>query len=158
MALAALIVAIVSAVASVGGLALARRSATSAAKAADAPEVTATLDIDRRHSELTPRFRLTCEPSNPGTDTLRLRICLTGPPELERLDELTVTIRDDHPWRGQGTPLAGGPEPEQVARQIWGRWRFTPGVGPGASPAQGIPGADETGRTCRPVTRIRAGS
>lgn len=148
MALAALIVAIVSAVAGVGGLALARRSATSAARSADAAAVTAALDVDRRHSELTPRFRLTCEPWNPGIDTLRLRVCLTGPPELERLDELTVMIRDDHPWRGQGTPLAGGPTPEQVAQQIWGRWRFTPRVGPGADSIRGIPGADETGRGC----------
>lgn len=71
---------------------------------------------------------------------------LSGPPELERLDELTVTIRDDHPWRGQGTPLAGGPTPEQVAAQIWGPRRFIPGTGPGADPVRGIPGADQTGR------------
>jgi hypothetical protein len=74
-------------------------------------------------------------------------VFLIGPPELERLDALTVTIRDDHPWRGQGTPVAGGPTPEQVAAQVWGRYRFIPGTGPGAGSVTGITGADPAGRT-----------
>lgn len=76
-----------------------------------------------------------------------MTIALIGPPELEYLDELMVTIRDDHPWRAQGRPLAGGPTPEQVARQIWGLWRFIPHTGPGAGTIPGFPGADDTGRT-----------
>lgn len=123
------------------------RSAEAATRSADAAAVTARLDIDRRHAELTPHFRISVEPSNPGSDTLRLAVCLLGPPELERLDALTVTIRDDHPWRAQGRALASGPTPEQVAQQIWGRWRFTPGTGPGTDSIRGIPGADPTGRT-----------
>jgi hypothetical protein len=87
---------------------------------------TAALDMQRRNAELTPRFRITREPSDPGSPMLRLGVFLSGPPELERLDELTVMIRDDHPWRAQGTPLAGGPTPEQVAEQIWGPYRFIP--------------------------------
>ena len=93
--------------------------------------------MQRRNAELTPRFRVTCEPSNPGSPTLRLGVFLSGPPELERLDALAVAIRDDHPWRGQGTPLAGGPTPEQVAAQIWGPYRFIPGTGPGADTDSG---------------------
>jgi hypothetical protein len=168
VALAALIVAIISAVLAGAGLVYNRRStrasersaddasraadaadrsADAAARSADAAAVTAKLDTDRRHSELTPRFRITCEPSNPGSDTLRLGIYLLGPPELERLDGLIVVIRDDHPWRAQGTPLAGGPTAQQITEQIWGRWRFTPGTGPGADPIRGVPGADPTGRT-----------
>src|SRR6266852_1116536 len=108
----ALVVSIVSAAGAVGAVWYARRSDRSAA--------TSALDMWRRNAELMPRFRITCEPSNPGSPTLRLGVFLSGPPELERLDALTVTIRDDHPWRGQGTPLAGGPTPEQVAAQIWG--------------------------------------
>jgi hypothetical protein len=127
----------------------AERSAEAAARSADAAAVTAKLDTDRRHAELTPRFRITCAPSNPGSETLRLAVYLLGPPELKRLDGLAVRIRDDHPWRAQGTPLAGGPTPDQVAEQIWGRWRFTPGTGPGADPVRGIPGADPTGRITR---------
>src|SRR5260370_33661982 len=147
MGIAALVVAIVAALSAVGAVRYARRSDRSAARSAAAASTTAALDKQRRHAELTPRLRVTCEPSNPGSPTLRLGVFLSGPPELERLDALTVTIRDDHPWRGQGTPLAGGPIPEQVAAQIWGPYRLIPGTGPGADPVGGIPGADPTGRT-----------
>ncbi len=121
------------------------RSAEAAAKSAEAAAATAALDADRRHSELTPRFRVTCQPA--GQDGLDMVIFLAGPPELERLDALKVTIRDDHPWRGQRTSLADAPTPEQIAAQIWGRYRFVPGTGPGADSVRGIPGADPTGRT-----------
>lgn len=147
MVIAALVVAIVSAAVSGASVIYARKSANAADKSAGAAAITAGLDADRRRAELTPRFRITCEESNPGSCSMRLVVHLLGPPELERLDALTVTIRDDHPWRAQGTPLAGGPTPEQVANQIWGQYRFTPGTGPGADPVRGIPGADPTGRT-----------
>jgi len=147
MDIAALVVAIVAAAAAVSAVWYARRSGQSAAKSAIAASTAAALDMQRRHAELTPRFRVTCEQANPGAPALRLGVFLSGPPELERLDALTVTIRDDHPWRGQGTPLAGGPTPEQVAAQIWGPYRFIPGTGPGAGNVRGIPGADPTGRT-----------
>lgn len=127
--------------------AAAERSATAAEKSAEAGESARALEQQRRNAELTPRFRVRYEPANPGVETRRLSVFLAGPPELGRLDTLTVSIRDDHPWRGQGTPLAGGPTPEQVAEQIWGPYRFTPGTGPGANMARGIPGADPTGRT-----------
>jgi hypothetical protein len=127
-------------------VAAAERSATAAEGSAAAAASTAALDRERRHAELTPRFLVSLGQANPGVETKRLYVYLIGPPELERLDELTVTIRDDHPWRGQGRQLAGGPTPEQVARQIWGPYRFTPGTGPGADAVRGIPGADPTGR------------
>jgi hypothetical protein len=146
--IAAFVVAIVSAAVSGVSVIYARRSAGAADKSAGSAAITAGLDADRRQAELTPRFRITCAQANPGADSMHLAIYLLGPPDLERLDGLTVVIRDDHPWRAQGTPLAGGPTPEQVASQIWGRYRFTPGVGPGADSVRGIPGADPTGRTC----------
>ena len=139
--------AIVSGLFSGGAVFYARRSVIVADRSADAAAVAAGLDSDRRHAELTPRFRVTVQPSNPGSETLRMGIYLLGPPELQRLDALTVTIRDDHPWRAQRTPLAAGPTPKQIAEQIWGRWRFNPGTGPGADSVKGIPGADPTGRT-----------
>jgi hypothetical protein len=147
MALAALVVSIVAAAGAVASAWYARRSDRSAARSAAAAGTAAAIEMQRRHGEVRPRFRLTCQPSNPGSDRLRLLIFLAGPPELGRLDELTVTIRDDHPWRGQGTPSAAGPTPEQIAEQIWGPYRFVPGTGPGADSVRGIPGADATGRT-----------
>jgi hypothetical protein len=147
MEIAALVVSIVSALGAIGAVWYARRSDRSATRSAVAAATTAALDMQRRNAELTPRFRITCKPSNPGSPTLRLGVFLSGPPELERLDAMTVVIRDDHPWRGQHTPLAGGPTREQVAAQIWVPYRFTPGTGPGADSVRGIPGADPTGRT-----------
>jgi hypothetical protein len=146
--------AVVAALAAVAAARYARRldetakSAARAAKeAAEAAAATAALDKQRRNAELTPHFRISREPSNSGSATASLKVFLCGPPELERLDTLTVTIRDDHPWRAQGSPLAGGPTTEQVAAQIWGPFRFVPSTGPGANSVRGIPGADATGRT-----------
>jgi hypothetical protein len=147
MAVAALVVSIVSAVGALVSVWYARRSDRSAAKSAVAAAITAALDLQRRHTELTPRFQVTGQSADPGSDVLRLGIFLSGPPELERLDALNVTIRDDQPWRGQASPLAGGPTPEQVAAQIWGPYRFRPGTGPSADLMSGTPGADPTGRT-----------
>jgi type II secretory pathway pseudopilin PulG len=153
MVIAALVVAIVSALASVAAVRYARRSDQSAARSATASErsavaseARAALEAQRRHAELTPRFRVTCARANPGSDTFRLSVFLAGPPELGQLDSLTVKIRDDHPWRADGQPLAGGPSPDEIAAQIWGPYRFQPGSGPGADSTKGIPGADPTGR------------
>jgi type II secretory pathway pseudopilin PulG len=147
MTMAALLVSIVSALAAIAAVWIARRSDRSAAKSAAAAATTAALDVQRRRAELTPHFRVTCHPSNPGAPTLSLNVALDGPPELERLDKLTVTIRDDHPWRGQGAPLAGGATPEEIAAQVWGPYRFRPNTGPGADSTRGIPGADAIGRS-----------
>jgi hypothetical protein len=42
------------------------RSASAAARSAHAAAVTAKLDTDRRHAELTSRFRITFEPAGNG--------------------------------------------------------------------------------------------
>jgi hypothetical protein len=152
-----LIVAIVSALAAVGAVRYARRldgraseavtaarqSAAAAERSAVASEKRAALESARRHDELIPRFWVSAEPS---VDPRRLLVFLQGPPELARLDGLTVTIRDDRPGRAEGPHLAGGPTPEQIAGQIWGPFRFIPGTGPGASPTGEFQGADPTGR------------
>src|SRR6185437_11233766 len=94
----------------------------------------ADIEQDRRHSEPTPRFRVRVEPWTAGNnEDLRLRIMLTGPTGLDRIDGLTVTIRDDHFRRGDGTLTAGGPTREEVKAQVWGPYRFRPGTGPDES-------------------------
>jgi hypothetical protein len=147
MNVAALVVAIVSALCAGYAVWFARkqaraadRSAVASERSAAAAEAAAALEASRRHGELTPRFRVTVDGANPGVDDLRLTVFLAGPPELERLDSLTVRIRDDYPGRAEQSRIAGGPSHEQVAAQIWGPYRFQPGTGPGG------PGADETGR------------
>jgi TIR domain len=101
----------------------------------------ARIELERRKGELTPLFRVRCEPWTAGNDAdLRLRVQLAGPTSLGRIDGVTVTIRDDHFRRGEGTLMAGGPTRDQVKQQIWGPYRFRPGTGPDEARA------DATGR------------
>lgn len=151
---AALVVSIGAAIVSIGAFVVsifsaryAFRSARAGEKSAEASSTTAALEVNRRHTELTPRLRIRCRPSNPGSDQFRLTVSLVGPSELGRLDRLVVTIRDDHPWRSEAGQIAGGPTPEQVAAQVWSPFRFVPGTGPGANPSRGVPGSDRLGRS-----------
>jgi hypothetical protein len=143
--IASLTVATIALVLSIFSTAYARRSARSSDKAAIAADATAVLDGQRRHEELTPRFKISCTAA--GVDNRKLEIKLLGPAALGRLDGLTVTIRDDNPWLAEATPLASGPSREEIKKQIWGPYRFTPGTGQGADPVRGIPGADRDGRS-----------
>lgn len=147
MALAALIVAIVSVIISMAGVGYTRSAARANRRSALADETTAALEFDRRHAELTPHLRLRCAPENPGSEGYKLTVELLGPPELGELDGLIVTVRNDHPWRGQHSPLAGGPSPEEVAEFVWSPLKFRSGTGPGADPVRGVPGADSMGRS-----------
>jgi hypothetical protein len=61
-----------------------------------------------------------------------------GPAGLDRLDQVTVRIRDDIPGRAPVT--SGGPSAEEIARQVWRPYRFVPGVD----------GAVQTGRFVAP--------
>jgi hypothetical protein len=114
----------------------ARRSADAAERSAEAAAVTAQLDTGRRHSELTPRMRIECGQG------VQMTVTFKGPAELQRLDELAVTVRNDHAWRGRGPEIAAGPSPEQIAAHVWGPLRFAPGSAP-----PGGTGPDEHGRT-----------
>jgi hypothetical protein len=121
-----------------------KRSATQAneasAQAAEASRILASVEEDRRRSELTPRFRVTCQLTG-NIETQLLRVMLIGPPGLKYIDGLTVTIRDDHFRRGDGQLLAAGPTREEIKAQIWGPYKFVAGTGPDDARA------DETGRT-----------
>lgn len=109
----------------------ARQSKESSGRANQAAGALAEIERDRRHAELMPRLRVRVEPLTPGDEEdLRLRVMLTGPPGLDRVDGLTVKIRDDHFRRGEGTLLADGPTREQIKAHVWGPYRFRPGIGP----------------------------
>jgi hypothetical protein len=108
----------------------ARLSRSSSQQANAAAGSLAEIERDRRHSELTPRFRIIVDPWGSGTDVRRLRVMLLGPPGLDRVDSLTVRIRDDHFRRGEGMLTAAGPTREQVKAHIWGPYMFTAGTGP----------------------------
>lgn len=92
----------------------------------------------RLHAELTPVFEVSC--GDTGGDRAELRVEFLGPPGLDRLDQVTVTIRDD--IRGCKPVIDGGPTAEEIAEQVWGPCRFVPGVD----------GADKTGRSAAPIS------
>lgn len=119
----------IAAIAAVGAWLAARRSG----RAADA---LTRIEARRWHAELTPKFKITCRVSG---EHAALRIELVGPPGLDRLDRLTVRIRDD--IRDRTPVVTGGPTAEEIARQVWGPYRFV----------AGIDGADPTGRQVAPI-------
>ena len=57
--------------------------------------------------------RISRSHANPWDHDEAMTATLRGPPELEPLDGLIVTIRDHHPRRAQGASLAGGPAPKR---------------------------------------------
>jgi hypothetical protein len=134
MALAALLISVVALVA-------AGASARYAAMQGIETRNLRRLDEQRRHDALTPQFELTLE--SRGDEQLRsprLSVRLIGPVGLDRLDEVTVSVRDDRPHRGRHA-LAGGPDEAAIAAQVWGPYRFRPGVD----------GADPDGRSVASV-------
>ncbi|MFE5549481.1 hypothetical protein ACFQ71_37505 [Streptomyces sp. NPDC056534] len=128
----ALGVAIVAAFAAIGSW-RAARNANGAAR------TLSRIGQQRLHADLTPDLRCTVV-ANEARSTAMLRVHLEGPPGLLSHDaiEITVSIRNDNPHRGNGPQLAGTATPEQVRAHIWGPWKFS------------ADGRDDTGRTVAP--------
>ena len=88
----------------------AKTSAAASVRSASAAERSVSLEVARRHAELTPRFRADLTPEGPGVRSPLLTLFLLGPPDLERIDELKVTIFDTKRpaagWKEPGKPEA----------------------------------------------------
>ena len=138
MAVAALIVSIAAIV--LGGI-----TTYFGKRSADAATTATGIERQRRHAELRPRFAVTCTPANAGSDRRQLSVKLLGPGELEAIDTITVTIRDDSHFRLKPAPAPGQP-PASVPDQVWGPLRFVPRIGPGVGTRPGAVGADTAGR------------
>lgn len=96
----------------------------------------AALERGRQHIALTPVVEASCRELT--EHRLVLAVTLIGPAALGWLDGLELRIRPDRYDREPG--VAGGPTAEQIAAQVWGPARFTPGVD----------GAHADGRTVPP--------
>ncbi|MFJ5122267.1 hypothetical protein [Kitasatospora sp. NPDC088548] len=100
-------------------------AAAASASAATAREM-AQIERDRWHRDLTPELRFTLDGSTGSPRALRIE--LVGPVGLDRLDRITLSVRDeagiDH------AALAADPDlrPQELARMIWGPYRFRPDV------------------------------
>lgn len=128
----ALGVAVVAAVTAIGSW-RAARNANGAAQAMSQ------IEQQRLHADLTPHFRCTVV-SNEARSTAMLRVHLEGPPGLlsHGTIEITASLRNDNPHRGDAPQLAGTPTPEEVRAHIWGPWKFS------------ADNCDDTGRTVAP--------
>jgi hypothetical protein len=106
-----------------------------------ASEAMTSIERHRWHADLTPQFELTRRVTS--GERAELRVALFGPAGLDRLDRVALHIRDDIPGRAPATP--GEPTAEEIPRQIWGPYRFVPGVD----------GADQTGRRVAPFALLQ---
>jgi hypothetical protein len=129
MIIAALVVSIVAAAAAVAAVWYARRSARSADSAAAAAEKTAALDAERRHAELTPKFEIILTADQNGVGDLgELRVTLTGPAGLDKLDEVITAILDESGTSHWGHGYPAGVSEEDALRFVWGPWEFNTGA------------------------------
>jgi hypothetical protein len=93
-------------------------------QAAEAGKVTA-IEQQRFHADQTPQIALKCEARDPDGHQAELMLELTGPMALDRLDQVTVRIRDDQPRQ----PTPGSLQQEEHWEEvIWGRYRIRPGL------------------------------
>jgi hypothetical protein len=81
----------------------------------------ATIEIDRRHSELIPQFAVTAKETTAGYVVLTVQ--LVGPPALDRVDAIALTLRDDRVDRMAS--LINDADREERREQIWGPYRFS---------------------------------
>ncbi len=97
------------------------------------------IEQQRLHADLTRHFRCTIVANEAGS-TAMLRVHLAGPPGSlsHGTIEITASLRNDNPHRGDAPQLAGAPIPEEVRAHIWGPWKFS------------ADGRDDTGRTVAP--------
>lgn len=139
LAVFGLLTAIASAVAASGSWKAARRSEKAAT-------TLAAIERERRHTELTPTFEVTCSRPSVG-DNVFLDLTFTGPPGLDRLDGTAIAIRDD---RANRSPIvAGGPTAEDLASVIWGPLRFRPHVNDADELGRAIPASPLARRETR---------
>ncbi|HUY46487.1 MAG TPA: hypothetical protein VMV92_12255 [Streptosporangiaceae bacterium] len=127
--IAALVVSIVAAAGSVGAVWYSRRSAKSAAVSAAAASTTAALDSQRRHDELTPEFDISIAANQSGAgDHAHMRVTLTGPAGLDRLDEVIIAILDEAGADQWAHGLPDKVSAEEARLFVWGPWEFNTGA------------------------------
>jgi hypothetical protein len=122
-ALGSLLAAVVAAFAAFASRTAARQANQAAAKASDAADVLAQIEQQRRHSELTPKFRIRCQVQEewPDPGFAILFVMLAGG-ELEALDTVTLTILNTAAIRPWGLPNdVTVTEAEEV---LWSGWEF----------------------------------
>jgi hypothetical protein len=90
--------------------------------------ILARIERQRRRSELTPQFEITCVVNANAAGHADLHVILRGPDALDGLDEVIIRILDER-WQDHAARLTvGGPSAEEIAKHVWGPWEFNTGA------------------------------
>ncbi|GLW74942.1 hypothetical protein Kpho02_72390 [Kitasatospora phosalacinea] len=119
---------------------MAAKEANETAKQANATaDAVAAIERARWHHDLTPQLAVTITPAGVGAEQAYLRLTFEGPASLERLDEVEIIIRDD----GYSRPPSptGSPTQEEIDAQVWGPYRFRPGIDQASADGRSVPPA-----------------
>ncbi|WP_433459893.1 hypothetical protein [Micromonospora sp. CA-248212] len=130
---------VTSALAALAALVVAYLAYRTTQTAASSTAALTRIEARRIWAETLPQFKITAEAQS---DTYAmLHVELVGPPSLDRLDQIQLSVRDDYHARG-ASQIAGGPSADQVANHVWGPYRFR----------HGIDGGSENGRDVAPFS------
>jgi hypothetical protein len=121
IAVLGLLATIAAAVATVG-------SWRTAGKANQTADKVAAIERQRRHSELTPQFQVTCTERKTAPGSAAMHVTLTGPAGLDHLDEVTISILDETGQDHWGHGLPQGVTSEEAELFVWGPWAFNTGA------------------------------
>ena len=125
MALASLVVAIAAILIALASVVYTRRQALASGRQASAAEAVTAIEQQRRHDDLTPELDIVCADEDQAGDRVKLTIELTGPVGLDRLDDVTVRIRDDMPREPSPANVTALRDFDTV---IWGPYRIKSGL------------------------------
>ncbi len=121
IAILGLLAAIAAAVATAG-------SWRAAGKANQTAHQVAAIERQRRHSELTPQFQITCTEQKTAPGSAGMHVTLAGPAGLNHLDEVIISILDESGQDHWGHGLPQKVTSEEAALFVWGPWEFNTGA------------------------------
>jgi hypothetical protein len=112
----------------VGGLALGARANRTSREAKEIARNALAIEARAYHDKITPHLEVTWrEPWNSDHQNAMIEIKLVGPDGVDRLDAIEAFVRDDKA-RIVDHPRAGSYTQEDINRQVWGPYRFGPGI------------------------------
>lgn len=116
----------VAAVAAVGSWCAATQANKAAERANATADVLAQIERDRWHAELTPKLQVELTGALGGR--AELKVTLSGPPGLDRLDRLSVSVRDDGDDHHPVIAGRSDQEAQEASHVIWGPYQFVRAV------------------------------
>jgi hypothetical protein len=122
-----LALAIIGAIAAVAAAVAAFGAWNAAAKANETSRNMAAIERDRRHSELTPKFGITCLTKATVSDLADLHLVLEEG-GTDYLDEVVITILDEKDIDRWARGLPTGVSQEEAEAFVWGGWEFNTGA------------------------------